>query len=92
MLIVASTGAKLTELFHGKLTHFVSRAVAPHLNGAIILISKTIGGLGFPLRLHGASGGKAGAFGLEHIFKILPLCNQLQDRGHSTEKTSSHER
>ena len=45
MLIVTSTGAKLTELFHGKLTNFVSQAVRPHLNGAIILISKTIGGL-----------------------------------------------
>lgn len=45
MLIVASTRAKLTELFHGKLTNFVSQAVRPHLNGAIILISKTIGGL-----------------------------------------------
>lgn len=69
MLIVASTRAKLTELFHGKLTNFVSQAVPPHLNGAIILISKTIGGLRFPLRLHLANAKKSGAFKLEHIFK-----------------------
>lgn len=46
MLIVASTQAKLTELFHGKLTIFVSQAEPPHLNGPIILISKTIKSLG----------------------------------------------
>lgn len=61
--------AKLTELFHGKLTNFVSQAVPPHLNGAIILISKTIGGLRFPLRLHSACVRKAGAFELEDGFK-----------------------
>lgn len=33
MLIVASAGAKLTELFHGKLTNFVRQPVPPHLNG-----------------------------------------------------------
>lgn len=70
MLIVASTQAALTELFHGKLTNFVSQAVPPHLNGAIILISKTIGGLGSLLRLHGGQGGEGqGALELEHIFK-----------------------
>lgn len=51
MLIVASTRAKLTELFHGKLTNFVSPAVPPRLNGAIILISKTIGGLQVPAQV-----------------------------------------
>lgn len=51
MLIVAGTRAKLTELFHGKLTNFVSQAVPPHLNGAIILISKTIGGLRVPAQV-----------------------------------------
>lgn len=78
MLIVASARAALTELFHGKLTNFVSQAVLPHLNGAIILISKTIGGLGSLLRLQEAEAGKAGggarrgALKLEHIFKKPP--------------------
>ena len=67
MLIVARTQAKLRELFHGKLTIFVSQAAPSHLNAPIILISKTIGGLGFSLRLHWASLSIAGAWEMELI-------------------------